>query len=277
MINVFWQMNAVRLLHLYFLCLERIQKGGLMMPEKFHQVPGVQSSPSMLVSSPGEGGQLVEGASTPTLWSLFLVWSKISVLAFGGGSSTLLLMRQEFVERQRWLTGEEYARFWGLGQLSPGTNLIAMVILMGRFLGGGVGIVVSLVGLLLPSATIDSILAAGFLLVQTLRPVQAIIQGVVPATAGVMLTVAIQFARPQVVQSYRTGFIRFTECLLIITGSTVALIFVHIEDFVVILAAGGVSLAVFLPGETFVKARKIRRKESNSLAQPSRLSQWRVA
>lgn len=231
------------------------------MPEKFHQVPGVRSSSSMLVSLPEKNKQPVKGASRPTWWSLFLVWSKISILAFGGGSSTLLLMRQEFVERKRWLTDEEYARFWGLGQLSPGTNLIAMVILMGRFLGGSAGIVVSLVGLLLPSATIDALLAAGFLLVQTQHPVQAMIQGVVPATAGVMLTVALQFAHPQVVQSYRAGFIRFIECLLIIMGSTVALIFLHLENFVVILAAVGVSLAVFLPGETFVKARKIRREE----------------
>jgi chromate transporter len=248
----------------YFLCQERRQKGGPMMPEKFHQVLGIRLSPSMRVSSLGKHGQPVEGASRLTLWFLFLAWSKISILAFGGGSSTLLLMRREFVERKRWLTDEEYERFWGLGQLSPGTNLIAMVILIGRFLGGAAGIMVSLVGLLLPSATIDALLAAVFLLVQTQHPVQAMIQGVVPATAGVMLTVALQFARPQVIQSYHAGFIRFAECLLIIIGCTIALIFVHVEDFIVILAAAGVSLVVFLPGETFARARKTRKKERHS-------------
>lgn len=235
-----------------------------MMPEKFHQISDRRSLPSIHVSSAAMRGQPVDRASRLTLWSLFLMWCKISILAFGGGSSTLLLMRQEFVERQRWLTDEEYARFWGLGQLSPGTNLIAMVILMGRFFGGGVGIVISLVGLLLPSAMIDALLAAGFLLIQAQPPAQAMIQGIVPATAGIMLTVALQFARPQIVQSYRAGSIRFTECLLIMMGSTIALIFVHLEDFVVILAAVGVSLVVFLPGETFAKARKIQSKERHS-------------
>ena len=209
--------------------------------------------------SPVEGEQLAQSAIRPTLWSLLGVWSKISVLAFGGGSSTLLLMRREFVERRKWLTDEEYARFWGFGQLSPGTNLIAMVILMGRFLGSGAGIIVSLIGLLLPSAFIDALLAAIFLLVQTSRPAQSIIQWVVPATAGVMLTVAIQFARPQVIRSYKTGIIRCIECLVIIIGSIIALIYVHIEDFIVILGAIFLSVTVFLPLETF--ARKIDRKK----------------
>lgn len=230
--------------------------GEAIMPEKLRRVSWDHTSSSLPVLA-----KPAERTTRPTLRALFLVWCQISVLSFGGGSSTLLLIRREFVERRGWLTGEEYARFWGMGQLSPGANLIAMVILMGRFLGGSAGIVLSLAGLLLPSAVIDSCLAACFLLIRTLRPVQAIVLGVVPATAGVMLTVALQFAQPQVMQSYRGGAVRCIECLLIIIGSTVALIFMHVEDFIVILTAAFVSIAIFLPGDNLLRARRARGDE----------------
>src|SRR5713226_5960964 len=142
MISVRWQMGDIPLLHSHCLCLKQTHKGEIVMPDKSYRRWFVRTSFSMLVFSPVEGEQRVQVADKPTLRSLLLVWSKISVLAFGGGSSTLLLMRREFVERYGWLTDDEYARFWGFGQLSPGTNLIAMVILMGRYLGGGAGIVV---------------------------------------------------------------------------------------------------------------------------------------
>src|SRR5689334_18256799 len=116
----------------------------------------------------GKSEQPAERVSRPTLWSLFLVWGKISIQSFGGGSSTLLLMRQEFVDKQRWLTEEEYTHFWSLSQLSPGIILIGMSLLMGRRLAGTGGMVVSLVGILLPSAAITTLMTAGFTLVQTL-------------------------------------------------------------------------------------------------------------
>lgn len=231
------------------------------MPEKFHQVPDVQSSPAMLVSSPGEGGQLVEVASRPTLWSLFLVWSKISVQSFGGGSSTLLLMRQEFVEKHQWLTTEEYTRFWGLSQLSPGIILVGMSLLMGRRLAGTAGMIVSLIGMLLPSSAITALLTAGFALIQSLHPTQAMIQGVLPATAGIMLALSVQFAHPLILQSFKASSIRSAECLLVIVGSTLALTFFHLEAWIVLPGAAFLCIAVCLPLDNLLAQRRVRQKD----------------
>lgn len=185
--------------------------------------------------------------SQPSLWSLLTLWSRISVQSIGGGSSTLFLIRREFIERRQWLSEEEYGRYWSLGQVSPGIILIAVCILMGRRLAGIGGIVVSLVGLLVPSSVLTALLTAGFALIQHIQLVQAMIRGVVPATAGVMLTISLQFARPAFRQSLQDGNIRFIECLVIIFGSALALICFHSDIILVLLAAGLLSVGVFLP------------------------------
>jgi chromate transporter len=231
------------------------------MPEKSHQEPGVQSVPSIRLSSPENGRQPAQGTSRPTLWSLFLVWGKISIQSFGGGSSTLLLMRQEFVEKRQWLTIEEYTRFWGLSQLSPGIILLGMSLLMGRRLAGTAGMVVSLVGILLPSAAITVLLTAGFALIQSLHSIQAMIQGVLPATAGIMLALSIQFAHPLIRQSFKESAIRSAECLFVIAGSTLALVFFHLEAWIVLLGAAFLCIAVCLPLDTLLAQRRVRQKD----------------
>ena len=182
-----------------------------------------------------------------TLWSLLYLWSKIGIQSLGGGSSTLFLIRREFIERRQWLTEEEYSRYWSLGQVSPGIILVAVVMLMGRRLAGTRGIVVSLAGMLVPSALITALFTAGFVLVQNLQPIQSMIRGVVPATAGVMLTISLQFAQPPLRQSFKEGVLRFTECIVIIVGSALALILFHSDVILVLLAAALLSVGVFLP------------------------------
>src|SRR5579884_3894928 len=178
------------------------------MSSKSYSRQFVSTDVLTVATSLAEDEQQTQVADKSTLASLFLVWCKISIQSFGGGSSTLLLMRREFVDKHQWFTAEEYTGFWSLSQLSPGIILVAMSILMGRRLAGAAGIAASLVGILLPSATITALLTACFALIQTLRPVQAMVQGVLPATAGIMLALSIQFAHPLLQQSYKSSAIR---------------------------------------------------------------------
>lgn len=231
------------------------------MPDTPYQGRFVGSSFSLPVAASAESEPQVQEVVRPTLGSLFLVWSKISIQSFGGGSSTLLLMRREFVEKQRWLTAEEYTRFWSLSQLSPGIILVGMSLLMGRRLAGTGGMIVSLVGILLPSAAITTLLTAGFALIQTLHLMQAMIQGVLPATAGIMLALSIQFAYPLARQSTKYGPVRCIECLVVIVGSALALAFFHLEVSIVLLVAAFVCVAIFLPLDTFCTSRRVRRKD----------------
>ena len=134
---------------------------------------------------------------------LLRVWLTLSVQSFGGGTATLALIRRAAVDEQQWVSSEEFGRFWGLVQLAPGINLLALTILLGRRAAGVRGIVLALTGLLLPSAALTILLTAVYVHVQHFAPVQAALRGIIPAVAGLGLLTAWQIARPLLVRPVR--------------------------------------------------------------------------
>ncbi len=191
---------------------------------------------------------LIEHAYTkPDLWKLFRIWAVIGLQSFGGGASTIFLIRRTFIEKHDWVTEREMSNFWNLCIFTPGINLIALTILIGRKLGGVKGIAVSLMGFLLPSATITCLLAAGFKLVQNVPAVQAILHGVIPATAGVMFLVALSFARPLVVTVYKEGIVKLLISTGIVAACAIAVIVLKLSVVVVVLGAALLGIVFFTP------------------------------
>src|SRR5947209_68832 len=111
----------------------------------------------------------------PTLL-LLRVWSVIGLQSFGGGVATLALIRGAAVDRYGWITGAEFTRYWSLCQMTPGINLLALAVLLGRRCAGGRGILVALVGLLAPSFTVTVLLTAGYARVHESAAVRAILR-----------------------------------------------------------------------------------------------------
>lgn len=181
----------------------------------------------------------------PSAWLLLRIWGNIGLQSFGGGASTLFLIQHEFMDKRPWLTQEEFNRLWSLCLMTPGINIIAVTILIGRKLGGFWGIVASLVGLLLPSATITCLLTAGFLAVETSRIVQAMLQGVIPATGGIMLLVGVRFAVPLLKQGRVDGLLKLGVCLVIIAGVALTIIVFKLSIPLVLLGAALVGIAFF--------------------------------
>lgn len=194
----------------------------------------------------------VEDGKAPGLGRLARIWAGIGMQSFGGGASTQLLIRRAFVDRYRWVGDDEFGRFWSLCQLTPGINLIALTILIGRKLGGPWGIVVSLAGLLLPSAAITCLLAAGFATVQHSATVHHILRGVVPATAGIMAVVALDFARPVARGARRDGPIALYAGIVLVTAGALAII------------VAGLSAIVLLLGMALLGALLFRRRAAPS-------------
>ncbi|GCE18344.1 chromate transporter [Dictyobacter kobayashii] len=177
--------------------------------------------------------QIAQHDNQPGLWRLFLIWTGIGLQSFGGGATTNLLIQREFIEKRQWMTMEEYTHYWNLCLFAPGINLVALTILIGKKLGGNAGVFISLLGLLFPSATITCLIAAGFKQVEHVHSVQAILQGVVPATAGIMLLVGINFAQPQLLRAYKEGPLNLILSLGLIIMCTLAII-IKIPVFVVL-------------------------------------------
>jgi chromate transporter len=65
--------------------------------------------------------------------ALFLTFSRISLSGFGG---VPFWARRVLVERQRWLTDQEFVDLLSLGQLLPGPNVLNLTVMVGcRFAG----------------------------------------------------------------------------------------------------------------------------------------------
>jgi chromate transporter len=173
----------------------------------------------------------------PGKWQLFRIWVGIGLQSFGGGASTQFLIQRTFIDKHRWLSMEEYTHLWNLCVLTPGINLVALTVLIGKKLGGPWGIAVSLAGLLLPSAAITAALAATFQRIEHIAAVQAVLRGIIPATGGIMLLVGVNYMQPLVRRGIKEGVLFLVGSCVIIAACALGVILLKLSVVVVILAA----------------------------------------
>jgi chromate transporter len=173
----------------------------------------------------------------PGKWQLFRVWAVIGLQSFGGGASMTFLIQRAFIEKHKWLSMEEFAYLWNLCILTPGINLVALTVLIGKKLGGTWGIAISLVGMLLPSATITCLLTAIFIQIENVAAVQAIFRGVIPATGGILLVVGLNFALPLIRKGFKQGFFYLLVSGCVTIACALAVIFLKLSVIIVILGA----------------------------------------
>ena len=130
---------------------------------------------------------------TGTLISLALIFTQLSVLAFGGGNTILPEMERQVVDLHHWMTSEEFSALFALGQAAPGPNLM-IVTLVRWHVAGSQGMLVTSLAKFGPS----SLITIGVLHLWERfkdRPWRSIVQaGLVPMTAGLVAASAALIA-----------------------------------------------------------------------------------
>ncbi|MBI3942457.1 MAG: chromate transporter [Chloroflexi bacterium] len=175
--------------------------------------------------------------TTPSLRTIFLTWLALGAQSFGGGSATMFLIRRAMVEQLRWITEEDFTRYWAISQMTPGINLLCITILIGRQVAGAVGVFLSLLGLLLPSISITVLMTAAYTSIQQLEIVKAALRGIVPGTIGLSILMTYQIARPLMIASHKEGRTSLVVSCLIIIGSLLGLLW-QMQVALVLLAGG---------------------------------------
>src|SRR5215469_10696553 len=99
------------------------------------------------------------------LASLYVVFFRLGLVSFGGGTSAWLY--REIVEVRRWVTRDVFLAGFALGQILPGVNSTNITIYIGQRLCGAPGATVALAGLL--SGPFAIVLAAGAMYHDLLR------------------------------------------------------------------------------------------------------------
>lgn len=85
-----------------------------------------------------------------TLWKLFITTLYISAFTFGGGFVIITFMKRKFVDELHWLEEDEMLDLAALAQASPGANAVNTAILVGWRVAGAGGMLVAVVGTLIP-------------------------------------------------------------------------------------------------------------------------------
>ncbi len=144
------------------------------------------------------------------------------------------------IEERGWLTEQEFMRYWAICQLSPGINLLGMTVLIGWHVAGALGILLSMVGLLLPSISITVLLAAFYASVRDLPIVQAALRGIIPATVGMGVLLALRMARPIMKESQLEGRGSLLLSIALLIGSALLFALFHPPVMVLLWLCGGV-------------------------------------
>ena len=96
------------------------------------------------------------------LIDLFLTFTKIGAVTFGGGYAMLPILQREIVENKKWGTEEELADYYAIGQCTPGVIAVNVATFIGRKIAGNLGGVIATIGVVFPSVVIISLLSGLF-------------------------------------------------------------------------------------------------------------------
>jgi chromate transporter len=201
-------------------------------------------------------GQKARDDSSPSLGArpgaldLLRMWVPVGVQSFGGGQAVQLYAYHALVESRKWLTPQEYARDWGICQLVPGVNLIALPMLVGYRLAGVPGSIASLVGLMAPSITITIAIAASYLRLREVAHVQAAVHGMLMAAAGGSLLVAVRLMLPMLRQSKSEGRPAVVAALAMVAVCGLLVFTGRAPVYALVLGSGVAMAAVFVISAT---------------------------
>ncbi len=126
-------------------------------------------------------------------WQLARVCSRLALQGFGG---VLAVAQHEFVERERWLTQQDFVELLAAAQVLPGPNVINVAIMLGERHFGWRGVVAALAGMLTLPLLLVLFLAS---LAQAQLHhvfVQDALRGMGLAAAGLLLGTAWKLAQP---------------------------------------------------------------------------------
>jgi len=139
----------------------------------------------------------------PNLRRLFLLSLRVGNLTFGGGNPTMAVFQRELVNRNAWLSPEQYALSYGLARLTPGTNVLAFCAAAGWQLLRGWGAVSVVLAVSVPSAILVVLLTHAFESWKSNPFVEGALSGLAAAAVGMMAASAWMLLRPGLARGRR--------------------------------------------------------------------------
>ncbi len=129
------------------------------------------------------------------LWQIFISFLKIGAFTIGGGYAMIPLIRKEVCEAKGWITEEEFLDGIAAAQSCPGPIAVNISIYTGYHVRGRIGMLVAVLGTILPSTVIIMLIAMLFRQYADQAVVQRAFSALKPAVVALIAVPLIQMAK----------------------------------------------------------------------------------
>lgn len=140
------------------------------------------------------------------LRNLFLSTLYISSFTFGGGFVIVTFMKKKFVDELHWIDEQEMLDMTALAQSSPGAIAVNAAILVGWQVEGLLGMLIAVLGTIIPPMLILSIISLFYNAFATNIYVALVLKGMQAGVAAVILDVVCDLG-DKVVKSHSPLYI----------------------------------------------------------------------
>ncbi|CAI9385700.1 MULTISPECIES: chromate transporter [Bacillaceae] len=86
-----------------------------------------------------------------TYWHLFLAFFRVGILGYGGGPSSIPLVKNEVVDKYKWMTDDEFSDVLALGNALPGPIATKMAGYIGWQVKGVFGMIIAIIASVVPT------------------------------------------------------------------------------------------------------------------------------
>lgn len=170
------------------------------------------------------------------LLKIFKVFFKIGAFSFGGGYAMVLLIQREVVDKQKWISLDEFIPMLALAQSAPGPMVVNTAIIIGYRIKKTWGAFIASLGAILPAFIIMLIIAKVFSSIADNEVVERIFKGIRPAVVSLILTPVIVFAQKVKRWTYVVSlsvaiaiFYGVSPLLIILGGVTAGLLYAYMN------------------------------------------------
>ena len=181
------------------------------------------------------------------LRKLFFATLYLSTFTFGGGYVIVSLLKNKFVDELGWITQDEMMDLVAIAQSTPGSIAVNGAIVVGYKIAGIPGIVVAILGAVLPPFVILTVISAVYSAFKQNFAIQALLTGMKSGVSAVIISVVVDMGM---------GIVKLREPILIL-GMVLAFIanyWFKVNVVLIIVIAACVGAMV-----TYMKGRRQKK------------------
>lgn len=168
----------------------------------------------------------------PSLPRLCAIFFRVGNFTFGGGNPTTAALQRELVDKEKWLSEEDFALCYALARVTPGTNLYAFCTASACRMVGWRPALLVLILASAPACLLTWALTAGFDQVSHNKWVAAGIAGALASSTGVLVASFWLLVKPSLTKGNRL------RATVIVSISIVLSLLAHLSPIPVLLIAG---------------------------------------